>query len=88
MMKNKYLIPAVIIVALLLSACSGDGQGSFDTGEEKIVITSCEDYIITQTNDLLVKDDDNTTIKVIHDVNGTKKVCVLSGSAHIIREAN
>ena len=85
-MKRIYLILMVSVVGLLLSACSGDGQGSFDTGEEKIIITNCETYVNTQVNDLLVKDDSATTIKIVHDVNGTKRVCVASGSAHIIRE--
>ncbi|WP_415249815.1 hypothetical protein [Sulfurimonas sp.] len=87
-MKNVYLIVMVSVVGLLLSACSG-GEGSFDTGEEKITITHCsETYITTQLNDLLIKDESDTTIEVLHDVNGTKRVCVLTGSAHIIREKN
>ena len=87
-MRNIYLIISSITLALFLSACGSDGEGKFDTGQEKITVTSCESYITLQTNDLLVKDDSNTTIKVTHDSNNTKQVCVATGSAHIIREAN
>lgn len=90
-MKNIYVTIMVSVIGTLFSACSGGGSGgegdaSFDTGEEKITITACENYIITQENDLLIKDEENTNIKVLHDINGTKRVCTLSGSAHIIRE--
>jgi len=84
-MKKIYIAMTIISTILLFSACSDDGQGSFDTGDEKIVVSVCETYTVVQTNDLLVKDEDNTTIKTVHDVNGTKKICTLSGSAHIIR---
>lgn len=87
-MKNIYSRPMVIATALFLSACSGDGGGSFDTGDQNIAVTACEIYTTININDLLVKDDDNTTIKIVHDANGTKQVCTLTGSAHIIREAN
>ena len=85
-MKNLYKVVIILSSIFLLSACSGDGQGSFDTGLEKIIVTDCEVYTLVQTNDLLVKDEDNTVIKTVHDANGTKKICVSAGSAHIIRE--
>ena len=87
-MKNIYINIMVITIALLLSACSENSESTFDTGEEKIVVTNCETYTVVQTNDLLVKDSTNTVIKIVDDINGTKTVCVVSGSAHIIREAN
>lgn len=56
-------------------------------GEEKIDVPACSDNNLSiVTNDLLVKDDANTTVTISHDANGTKTVCVLSGTAHIIRE--
>jgi hypothetical protein len=86
-MKKIILILSSLFLALLFSACGGgDGEGHFDTGEEKIAITSCETYITIQDNDLLVKDDSNTTVKIVHDSNGTKTICVVTGSAHLIRE--
>jgi len=85
--KKIILIISSIFLALLFSACGGgDGEGNFDTGQQKINITNCESYTTIQTNDLLVKDDSNTTVKIVHDSNGTKTICVLSGNAHLIRE--
>lgn len=86
-MKKIVLIISTISLALLFSACGGgDGEGNFDTGQQKIDITSCETYTTIQTNDLLVKDDENTTVKIVHDSNSTKTICVVTGSAHLIRE--
>jgi len=86
-MKKIILILSSLLIALLFSACGGgDGEGHFDTGEQKITITNCETYVTIQTNDLLVKDDSNTTVKIVHDSNGTKTICVEIGSAHLIRE--
>ena len=87
-MRNIYLTISLIALVLFLSACGSDGDGKFDTGEEKITVNICETYVILQTNDLLVKDEDNTEVKIIHDSNNIKQVCVVSGSAHIIRKAN
>lgn len=87
-MRKRYTIATIVTTALLLSACGGDGKGKFDTGSTKITVANCETYTTVKTNDLLVKDDSNTTIKIVHDINGTKQVCVSVGSAHIIREAN
>ena len=72
----------------IIDDVSSDGQGSLDTRQSKIDVTMCETYITLQENDLLVKDEAPTEIKIIHDVNGTKQICVLLGSAHILREAN
>ena len=85
-MKHIKLLINITLIALFLSACGDDGKGSFDTGSQQITVTSCETYITLQSNDLLVKDTANTSVKIVHDGNNNKKVCVVSGSAHIIRE--
>ncbi len=86
-MRSIYII-TVVILALLLSACS-DGDGYFETSTtSKVAITVCEIYVPIQANDILVKEDDNTTIKIVHDANGSRKVCTLIGAAHLVREGN
>lgn len=86
-MKNIVLIISSLFLALLFSACGGgDGEGNFDTGSQEINVTQCETYTIIQINDLLVKDNSDTTVKIVHDSNGTKTICIVSGSAHLIRE--
>ena len=86
-MKKITLFCGSLSLALFLSACGGNGEGAFDTGEQKITVPKCTDSNLTiAPNDLLVKDDSSTTVTISHDLNGTKTVCVLTGTAHIIRE--
>ena len=86
-MKNIYLIISSITLALLLSACGGGGsEGSFNNSETLITIPSCEIYEDIITGDTIIQDQNNTSIKTVFNIDGTKKVCVLTGSAHIIRK--
>ena len=80
-------IGVVSLLSFFTFGCSGDGRGRFDTGSTNVAVGVCETYTPIAANDLLVKDSDNTTIKIIHDQNGSKSICVVSGSAHIVREA-
>ena len=79
---------------LFILGCSEGGDASFKNGAIIVPITvncigaSVADiatYTPLQSGDTLVKDDDNTSVKIYHDVNGIKKVCLVSGSAHILR---
>ena len=98
-MRRIYIIMTTAM-ALILSACSS-GDSSFENKDvisenndntfktnftTKISVKSCENYIIIKVNDILVKEDDITTIKIVHDANGSKKVCTLIGTAHLIRK--
>lgn len=62
-----------------------------DNSNDLIADHSCDNVIVPdyytciQSGDTLVKDDSNTIIKVIGDSNDNKKVCVVSGSAHLLR---
>ena len=93
-MKKIHLILNTTLIALLLSACGGGGGGSsdasFDSGNTKISIVNCDTtnpvYTDIVSGDLLVKDDDNTEVTIIHDNNGNKKVCITIGSAHLLRD--
>ena len=84
-MKKVYTT-IIAFIMLFITACS-DGKGKFDTGTSKIDIADCNtsSYTTMQDNDLLVEDSDSTLLQIIHDSNGTKKVCIQTGSAHIIR---
>jgi len=42
-------------------------------------------YTCIKSNDTLVKETDNTTVEIVHNSNGTKKVCVKSGGAYLLR---
>lgn len=95
MMKNIIFILNTILLALLLSACGGGGgedssDSSFDSGNTKIPIIACNNttpvYTNIQTGDLLVKEVTPTTVDIVQDSNNNKKVCVINGLAHLLRD--
>ncbi len=94
MRLNILTLTVSVILALLLSACGGGGDASFSNGETIVQVdvnctgattAAIATYIELNSGDALVKNDNNTSVKIYHDVNGTKKVCLVSGSAHIVR---
>ena len=97
-MKLKILtLMSITSLVLLLSGCGGGGDSSFKnaTSTSTIAITvACkttpsaldiDTYETLLSNDTVVKDDSNTTVSIYHDSNGNKKVCLVNGSAHIVR---
>ena len=85
------------LATLSFTACGGGGDdASFKNTENLVDINiQCEvnatssdiaTYITVNSGDVIVKEEDNTTISLYHDINGTKKVCLVSGSAHIIKQ--
>lgn len=92
-MKKILYIISFTSIALIFSACGG-GSGdsaSFKDAETIINIVDCNistninNYSVLQSNDVIVKDEDNTTVTTYHDVNNNKLICVSYGSAHIVR---
>ena len=94
-MRNIYLIISSIVLALLLSACGGGGGGgsdaSFSSGDSsnKITVIDCDNitpvYTDIETGDVLVKEDNFTVVTLVHNTDGSKKVCVVTGAAHLLR---
>ena len=71
---------------LLLSACSGGGgDSSFENANTTIPITNCETYVDVLSGDAIVQDSNGTSIKTVFNTDGSKKVCIISGTAHIVR---
>jgi len=97
-MKIKLLTTIIITTTtLFFSGCGGGGGGSdahFKNADTKITIIDCnanvatipDDYTTMLSGDVLVNETANTTITTYHDINGTKKVCTVSGIAHLIRK--
>jgi len=42
-------------------------------------------YTCLESNDTIIKDNNNTTIQILHDIDDNKKVCVQSGSAYVLK---
>jgi len=99
-MKTAILITLSTLLAIAFTACGGGGGGgdnaNFSNAEQKIAIdvncstqvttTLINSYITMLSGDVLVRAENNTTVETYHDINGTKKVCRVSGSAYLIRK--
>ena len=93
-LQKLIIILSSLIAVLGLTACgNGGSDASFSDGEQKIDIdincttpAQVETYINLYSGDTIVKKEDNTSISTYHDTNGTKKVCLVSGSAYILRK--
>ena len=92
-MRNIYLLISTTLIALLLSACGGGGgssDASFDSGNRKITVVDCNNttpiYTDIEDGDLLVKESDSTIVVIVHNTDGSKKVCADTGSAHLLRD--
>ena len=97
---NKLLIPAIAgLIAISFSACS-DFPYSNDDGDNNVTTTTIsidvnctlnstamdiDTYITTISGDVIVQNETNTTISFFQDANSVKKVCLVSGKAHIVR---
>ncbi|MEA1917727.1 MAG: hypothetical protein U9N42_09440 [Campylobacterota bacterium] len=64
----------------------GTSSAGATAATEDVNISACETYVTLKDNDI-IKDDSSsqTVIKVISSADGTKKICVVSGEAHIQR---
>lgn len=85
----------------LFTGCGLDEEANYKATDDSSVITislksiTCvtgtptatdiDGYETLQSNDTIIKDEDNTTIAIYHDEDGLKKVCLVSGNAHIER---
>ena len=95
-MKNILLATIFALVTLAFTACS-EGDGAFknaDSASKLDINVDCivnpveadiATYITITTGDVVVTEDSNSSVSTYHDINGTKKVCRVSGSAYIIR---
>ncbi len=98
-MKLKNILKLAFVSTFAITsftACGGGGSdGSFSDSETKIDITiACkttpsateiDSYITLNSGDTIVKTTPSTTISTYHDTNDVKKVCLVSGSAYILR---
>lgn len=97
---NKAKIVSVSILAIIMFTACGGGGGdgaSFSNSETLIDITipcvtnnptsiDISNYVTLYSGDVIVKDSANAQVSIYHDVNGTKKVCLVIPSAHIVRQ--
>lgn len=92
-MIKKYNLFLLILAALFINACGGDGDSSFE--QEKVNISECIDnptstiidnYEKLNSGDSIVQDISSSQVTTYHSLDGVKRVCLNSGKAHIIRK--
>jgi len=93
--KNMIKVAMLSLLTLGFSACDGGSDASFENSETIIPVTiDCQTtpdsndiatYITLSSGDVVVKEG-NATVSIYHDINGTKKICLEDGNAHIIRQ--
>lgn len=92
---KKHILSTISIIstAFIFNACGGSDEASFKESNTIVPINitcttpaTIDTYIELQSNDTIVKNQENTKVEIYHDVNGLKKVCLVSGSASIVRQ--
>ena len=96
-MKIKTILQLSILsiaIAVTFTACGNDGgnDASFSNAQTKDSIdvncttpATINTYLDLYSGDTIVKIDENASISIYHDINGTKKVCKETGSSYILR---
>ena len=91
-MKNIIALSLLGTLVVLFTACGGGSDAHFRNANIIPIDVNCttpatiSTYITLQSDDVIVKEENNTTISIYHDINLNKKVCLVSGKAYIIRK--
>lgn len=99
LLKTVKLVLLSVAISIIFIGCGEEAEFKGTSSNDKIIIslnsitcvtgtpsaTDIEGYETLLSDDVLVKDEDNTTIAIYNDEDGLKKVCLVNGSAHIER---
>ena len=97
MRLSKIIVPVLIsVIAISFNACTADDTVGDDIATTQSIninamctATSTDNdiasYTTTLSGDSIVQDENNTTLSMFIDATNTKKVCLVSGRAHIVR---
>ncbi|RLA79291.1 MAG: hypothetical protein DRG78_13220 [Epsilonproteobacteria bacterium] len=94
-MKNTIIL-SLLFATIVFTACSSDNSSSSTSIQTHTIelktycvqdttLDAIGTYVTLQKYDILVNDEKNTQVEIYHDENNNKKVCLVSGSAHILR---
>lgn len=79
-----YLL-SIPFIAMSFIACSDQSSGSFEKTQASIELQA-DEPVAVYTGDTLVKNEEDTTIKIRHEATqNTKTVTLLTGSATLLR---
>lgn len=93
----KFILLGIVVVIFLNSCGSGGSDSYFKNATKKINIdvncTTTEPtaldiyyYITVESDDVIVTEEEGSVISTYHDINGVKKICLVNGSAYILRK--
>ncbi len=91
-MKNIFFI---IIMGVLTSINFNGCSGEDGINRVTILVTYCvedttsealESYVKLSSGDSIIRDEDDTVVEIYHGEDNIKRVCLVNGSAHILRE--
>ena len=97
MKKSTLIILTTVLMLLSFNACGGGSSSTAESIPTQTTInisTYCvvdptiqaiSTYIEVEAGDTIVRDENNTVIDTYSDSLGTLRVCLVSGSAHIVR---
>ena len=85
-MKNIIKLSIITTCLITIFIGCGDGDANFSDPETTLTITKCDTYTTLLTNDVVISDSADTEIKTVVNTDDTKKICVVSGTAHILRK--
>ncbi len=91
-MKTKIIL-SLLFVTTIFTACSDEEYSTLQPQIieikiyciEETTLEAIETYVTLQKDDIVVNDEKNTQVEIYHDENDNKKVCLINGSAHILR---
>lgn len=70
---------------IIQTSGSSSSSGTPASSKISIAISLCNTYTPLQASDAVIKDSTPTILKVNSYSDGTKEICLVSGSAHILR---
>ncbi len=98
-MRNILQTALLSVFLLGLIACGGGGTAPVVDSDTNTTISIAIDkdciadhtieaiatYVVLQSGDTIVRDETHTKIEMYHSDDDTKVVCIVNGSAHIVR---
>ncbi|CAA6802355.1 MAG: Unknown protein [uncultured Sulfurovum sp.] len=92
-MKKEYFLPLTLIVVLAMTGCGNNQIQGFN--EEHMEVISMEvmckttpdfeNYVELQSGDRIVQDTEQSSVRLYHNENNHKVVCLEQGQVHIER---
>lgn len=85
MVRNKFLVLIFVLISSIIFTGCGSTDSSSEDNQLGVSVISCEKGWTDIDSNNTVSSSNSTQLKFSHDSIGTKKVCVLTGSAFVLK---